>query len=59
MKIKVNLYYIIIRSHWGIHGYFKLIRGEGTPNLNIEDDCHFGVPLDTWTDDLRNTTEPE
>lgn len=27
--------------------------------LNIETNCAWAVPLDTWTDDIRNTTMPE
>jgi len=33
---------------------FKLLRGEN--NLGVENDCSWAVPLDTWTEDLRNNT---
>ena len=45
-------------THWGEDGFFRLCRGEN--NLNIESDCSWGVPLDTWTDQLwHNTTQAE
>jgi len=34
-------------EYWGIHGFFKIIRG--TNNLGIESDCSYAVPVDTWT----------
>lgn len=46
--------FTIYRSYWGIHGYFKIIRGKYTANLAIEEDCHWAVPEDTWSDDQRN-----
>ncbi len=33
---------------------FKLLKGEN--NLGIELDCSWGVPMNTWTDDIRNNT---
>lgn len=45
---------ILKRSYWGIKGFFKLLRGEN--NLGIENDCSWGVPKDTWTEDVRNNT---
>lgn len=48
--------YWIIRnswgSYWGEGGTFRLIRGIN--NLNIEGDCSWAVPTDTWTKDIRN-----
>ncbi|KAL4480109.1 hypothetical protein ABPG74_020625 [Tetrahymena malaccensis] len=41
-------------SYWGEKGYFKLVRGINS--LNIESDCAWAVPKDTWTNDVRNTT---
>ena len=33
---------------------FRLIRG--IDNTGIEKGCSYGVPKDTWTEDIRNTT---
>ena len=43
---------------WGDQGFFKLIRGKN--NMNIESDCSWAVPKDTWTKNERHfTTEAE
>lgn len=42
-------------SYWGEGGNFRLIRG--TNNLNIEGECSWAVPTDTWTNDVRNETK--
>jgi len=46
-----NQKYWIIRNSWGRYwgegGFFRLIRGEN--NINIEKDCWWAVPEDTWT----------
>jgi len=34
-------------SHWGIQGFFKVIRGVN--NIAIESDCAWATPRDTWT----------
>jgi cathepsin X len=39
-------------SHWGEQGFFKLIRGVN--NLNIESNCTWATPVDTWTEGLRH-----
>lgn len=45
-------------SHWGEDGFFRLVRGVN--NINIEGDCDWGTPLDTWTDGIKHiTTEAE
>lgn len=44
-------------TYWGEKGDFRLIRG--VDNLGIESNCSWGVPLDTWTDDIRNKTVPK
>lgn len=41
-------------SYWGEKGFFRIIRG--TNNLAIESDCSWATPIDTWTNDDRNTT---
>ena len=42
-------------SYWGEGGNFRLIRGIN--NLDIEGDCSWGVPADTWSKDIRNETK--
>lgn len=53
--------YWIIRnswgSYWGEKGNFRLIRGKN--NLNIEGQCTWATPRDTWTKDIRNETKPK
>lgn len=44
-------------SYWGEGGNFRLIRGVN--NLNIEGDCSWATPVDTWTKDVRNETKPK
>lgn len=44
-------------SYWGENGTFRLIRGKN--NLNIETDCTWAIPKDTWTKDVRNETKPK
>ena len=45
-------------THWGIDGFFKLIRGEN--NILIESRCSWATPLDTWTNKVTHkTTEAE
>lgn len=45
-------------TYWGINGMFKLIRGVN--NMDIENECNWAVPKDTWTQDvtvnITNTT---
>jgi len=54
--------YLLIRNswgtHWGEHGFFKLIRGVN--NIAIESDCAWATPVDTWTSKKKHyTTEEE
>jgi len=50
--------YWLVRNSWGSYygdnGFFKIIRG--TNNLGIESSCQWGIPKDTWTNDVRNTS---
>lgn len=39
--------YYVMNSYWGEKGYFRLIRGVNS--LNIESECSWSVPKDTWT----------
>jgi cathepsin X len=44
-------------EQWGEKGYFRVVRG--TNNIGIETDCTFGIPEDTWTDEVKHTTTDE
>lgn len=33
-------------TYWGENGFFKLVRGKN--NLNIETECAWGIPKNTW-----------
>jgi cathepsin X len=44
-------------SYWGDGGDFRIIRG--TNYLNVEGNCSWAVPIDTWTNDIRNETKPK
>jgi len=45
-------------SHWGIQGFFKVIRGVN--NIAIESDCAWATPKDTWTNQwIHFTTDDE
>ena len=41
-------------THWGEQGFFRLCRGVN--NLNIESDCSWGTPEDTWTEQKWHET---
>jgi cathepsin X len=41
-------------SYWGEKGYFRIIRGVNSHN--IESDCGWEVPKDACTNDVRNKT---
>jgi cathepsin X len=43
-------------SYWGIKGFFMIVRG--TNNCQIESLCNWATPINTWTNDTRNTTNP-
>lgn len=40
--------------YWGESGNFRIVRGKN--NLAIETECSYGIPKDTWTQDIRNKT---
>ena len=44
-------------THWGEQGFFRLCRGVN--NLNIESDCSWGTPEDTWTNQKWHETTVE
>jgi len=45
-------------SHWGEDGFFRVIRGVN--NINIESDCSWATPTDTWTNEwIHHTTVDE
>ena len=43
--------------HWGENGLFRVCRGSN--NINIESDCSWATPKDTWTDRVKHTTTQE
>lgn len=45
-------------SAWGENGFFRVVRGVN--NIQIEHDCAWATPVDTWTNDFRHhLTETE
>jgi len=45
-------------SAWGENGFFRVVRGVN--NIQIETDCAWATPVDTWTNDFRHKlTETE
>lgn len=44
-------------THWGENGFFRVIRGIN--NINIESDCSWATPTDTWTQSLVHKTTAE
>jgi len=45
-------------THWGENGFFRVCRGVN--NINIESDCAWATPKDTWTNPAWHiTTEAE
>jgi len=54
--------YWLVRNSWGTHwgedGFFRVCRG--TNNINIESDCAWATPKDTWTEPhWHKTTDAE
>ena len=54
--------YWLVRNSWGTQwgedGFFRVCRG--TNNINIESDCAWATPEDTWTEKkLHHTTDAE
>jgi len=54
--------YWTVRNSWGSHfgesGFFRVIRGVN--NMNIESDCSWATPVDTWTvPQIHHTTQEE
>ena len=54
--------YWLVRNSWGHHwgegGFFRVCRG--TNNINIESDCSWATPKDTWTTPVwHQTTQAE
>jgi len=41
-------------EHWGEDGFFRVCKGVN--NINIEGDCAWATPMDTWTDGVRHQT---
>jgi cathepsin X len=54
--------YWVVRNSWGTHwgesGFFRVVRGIN--NINIESDCSWATPIDTWSGPtLHYTTDDE
>ena len=53
--------YWLVRNSWGHHwgegGFFRVCRGKN--NINIESDCSWATPKDTWTKQVWHTTTEE
>jgi cathepsin X len=41
-------------ANWGEAGYFRVVRG--TNNINIESNCSWAVPVDTWSARVKHYT---
>merc|ERR1712060_439265 len=53
--------YWLVRNSWGHHwgegGFFRVCRGSN--NINIESDCSWATPKDTWTEGVKHKTTKE
>jgi len=53
--------YWTVRNSWGTHygesGFVRVVRGKN--NINIESDCAWAVPEDTWSEKRRHRTTDE
>jgi len=43
-------------SAWGDNGFIRVMRGVNM--IQIETDCAYAIPFDTWTDDIRHHNTP-
>jgi len=41
-------------TYWGESGFFRVIRGVN--NINIESDCAWATPVDTWSTEKKHVT---
>jgi cathepsin X len=44
-------------TSWGENGFFRIVRGKN--NINIEAECSWAVPEDTWTNQWKHSTTEE
>lgn len=42
---------------WGEQGFFRIVRGVN--NINIESECAWATPVDTWTNGEKHVTTEE
>jgi cathepsin X len=53
--------YWVVRNSWGTYwgesGFFRVVRGVN--NINIESDCAWATPKDTWTESVKHFTTAE
>lgn len=53
--------YWVVRNSWGTHygeqGFVRVIRGKN--NINIESDCAWATPKDTWTKPVMHKSTDE
>jgi cathepsin X len=55
-----NKYWLVRNSwgsYWGENGLFRVVRGKN--NIAIESNCYWGVPKDTWTNNVKHNTTLE
>jgi cathepsin X len=56
--IQEGIKYWVVRNSWGANwgegGFFRIVKGIN--NLNLESNCSWAVPKDTWTTPVKHKT---